>query len=383
MKSINTLIGVIFFAIFLMTSTLFAWQEDFPTYESYLDYLGNYPEARETDWSDQAQGITNDGSHWYITQKTKLIRAPETADLNQDLYDYGYTRIEEWPALSGYDHFGDISFYDPDPNDSIAGYILVPVDSGPEDALLALFKADESLSFVDADFFKDQGTNAGWVAVGQDGTVYSSENSTTEIRKYSVNWEQVKNNGLLEVTFEKKIPLLDRDGITTCTLTRMQGGVVTPSGSMLFLSNGFWTGEEGDDSWGLHAFLLNSNTCIRIARSCKEDCLFTYRFLPGGLNSEEPEGLTIWDQDFGKTPNLDGQLHVFMLDTKGDTNDIYLKHYTFRQFLKPGDDIQQIHDNAWSGSVMSFEAGEYNQSATFNKKIILESRGGTAVIGGN
>jgi len=214
--------------------------------------------------------------------------------------------------------------------------------------------------------------------------VYSSENSTTEIRKYSVNWEQVKNNGLLEVTFEKTIPLLDRDLTTTLTLTRMQGGVVTASGYVLFLSNGFWKVEddEDDDSWGLHAFLLNADNCIRIARSCKSGCLFQYEFHPGPWTYEEPEGLTIWDQDFGEAPNIDGQLHVFMLDTKGD-DDVYLKHYTFRQFLKPGDDIQQIHDNAWSGSVMSFEAGEYNQSATFNKKIILESRGGTAVIGGN
>lgn len=388
---LSPLVAIITLLYSLCPAITFAWHTDFPTYESYIDYLTSqdHPNNLDSDWTDNVQGITNDGLYWYITQKTKLIRAPEIADLADNLYQYGYTELSNWPELSGYEHFGDISFFDPDPNDGQSGYILVPVDSAPSYARLALFQANETLTYIGSDVFAGQGHNAGWVAVGPDGTVYSSENAPTEIRKYQVNWNDIQQGANVEVTYTGSLQLRDYDGAplddnSSQKLTRMQGGVITPTGAVLFLVNGFYFNEPGDESWGVHAFSIGPYSCTRIARSCNngDECIFHYEFHPENTFGEEPEGLTIWDQDFGQAPSIDGQLHVLMSRQNAFGDEVYLKHFTFRKVIYNSDDIQLTHDNAWSGSVLSLQAGEYHQSILIDKKVLIEAPFGTAIITG-
>ena len=110
-------------------------------------------------------------------------------------------------------------------------------------------------------------------------------------------------------------------------------------------------------------------------------CIFHYEFHPENTLGEEPEGLTIWDQDFGLSSFIDGQLHILM--TRQTVNhEVYLKHYTNRQFLFPASDIQAVHDGAWAGSVLSFTPGSYTQLVVFNRKVLLETPSGTAAISG-
>ena len=52
-------------------------------------------------------------------------------------------------------------------------------------------------------------------------------------------------------------------------------------------------------------------------------------------DSEEPEGIDIWDLDSGIAPGINGQIHVIMIDNVPDlhNDDLYFKHYT----TTPGD----------------------------------------------
>jgi hypothetical protein len=68
---------------------------------------------------------------------------------------------------------------------------------------------------------------------------------------------------------------------------------------------------------------------------------FNYEYSPtnpivGGLN-EEPEGLTLWDLDDGRAPNIHGQLHVLLLDNDDSADEVYIKHYGAGSVAQPLD----------------------------------------------
>ena len=44
-------------------------------------YLGNFPDERQDDWTDECQGVTHDRDHWFITQKGAVWRVPIGKDL--------------------------------------------------------------------------------------------------------------------------------------------------------------------------------------------------------------------------------------------------------------------------------------------------------------
>jgi hypothetical protein len=280
-------------------------------------FLGDYPDDFEGDWTPDVQGLTHDETHWYLTQTLKIYRIPVGRDFSQDhALQPGVTtrNRDSYPDLAAYDHFGDMSYFN--------GYVLLGVDSGPPEGGLALFRADETLDLVDVASFPGQ-SSAGWVGVDPDGFVYSSVSGPTEFRKYSVNWADLETNGLT-ITFEAAIPITDENG-DPYQLKDMQGGVVTPDGKVLIVSNGF---DDCDNpTYGLHAF--NLETGQRIIRSCESGCgwIFQWDACDVGFLDEEPEGLTIWDLDNGAAPGMSGQLHVLLLNNDLIKDNAWMKHY--------------------------------------------------------
>ncbi|MFQ6030150.1 MAG: hypothetical protein ACE5Q6_21970 [Dehalococcoidia bacterium] len=409
-------------AIFLLTMAVitvaFAQSGSFPSYEAYLSYLGNSPYNKEGDWTDNAQGISHDEEgYWYITQKRLLYRVPLGQSLEGNIKNKpGVQRvhIDDIPQLAdlNYDHFGDISVFRL--NESIS-YVLVPVDSGDEDAVMAVFRADETLEYVGKGAFagKDgagggsypdcnvgQGEQAGWIAADGDGFVYSSRNTTTALRKYEVRWEQVESSTqpvddlLLECVDE--IPLRDEIG-GVLELENMQGGVVSPNNSLIYLTNGVC----GSTNAGVH--VVNLRTGTRVARSCQggEGCLFRYQFdlCTLGYTHQEPEGITIWDLDDlvlqGAVANdVDGQLHILLLHNEIDQDNIYIKHYSDRLYVdddagtngngrvqSPFNNLSDALDLAWDGSTIVLIAGNYPGSFIIDENIRMEARTGLARIG--
>ena len=102
------------------------------------EYLGNYPNARHSGWSEELQGVTHDDGNWYFTQKGALWKFPVSHDLNERVTEANpakgilRTRIPTVLRDHGYNHFGDLDHH--------RGHLFVPVEGGSM-PVIAIFRA--------------------------------------------------------------------------------------------------------------------------------------------------------------------------------------------------------------------------------------------------
>ena len=158
---------------------------------------------------------------------------------------------------------------------------------------LAAFRAD-TLEYIDHVSIPGQ-TLASWCAINPQGVVYSSNSDgVTAINRFNVNWNLLKYNNALSLAVAPPLPL-------AVTLEGVQGGVVTPSGELLYMV-----------ADGIHVFELSTGQ--RIKQSNNGGGLFSYMYNSSLPENDEPEGLTIWDLDGGQAPGIRGQLHVLLLN---------------------------------------------------------------------
>ena len=202
----------------------------------------------------------------------------------------------------------------------------------------------------------------------------------------------------------------------------MQGGEFTSTGEMLYLVSGRgacleWLGIPGAE-WtpqdGIHA--IRTDTWKEEAQSVKNSLTsnhFSYNYdptciicdilgVPVGGGTDTPEGLTIWNLDDGSAPGIRGSLHV-LLDRYmyGGTNcddRVAFHHYSSKVYVdidavsgvnRPGTltnqftSVMDAHDYypIWDGAVMSISEGVYDDTGVLNKRIKLQSRIGTVLIG--
>jgi hypothetical protein len=123
-----------------------------------------------------------------------------------------------------------------------------------------------------------------------------------------------------------------------------------------------------------------------IASSCQDGCFFKFQWDCGTLD-DEPEGLTIWDLDGKDAPGtgMSGQLHVGMVDNDADTDQVYIKHYTMRRYLRPGDGIQAEYDAVFDHAELNLAPGTYPEAITLGadgKRVRLVAPEGPVIIGG-
>ncbi|MBI3950405.1 MAG: hypothetical protein HY314_08120 [Acidobacteria bacterium] len=201
-----------------------------------------------------------------------------------------------------------------------------------------------------------------------------------------------------------EIRLVDENG-AQFSIDTMQGGVISPSGELLYIVAGYYEGNH--PTWGIHVFEFDlSNPDLprakRVQRSSRSDRPFKYEFHPGGTTQEEPEGITIWDLDDDEIRGrlfhyqLRGQLHVLLLDNGDD--DVILKHYTNtinvdrnytgteegtpeKPFKTVGAANDVINELNWNGAQIKIRAGSYPEAVTFSKRIRVLAERGTVTIG--
>jgi hypothetical protein len=282
-------------------------------------YLGNYPDERQDDWTDECQGVTHDDDHWFITQKGSVWQVPLRKDLRDHLQD-GVDGVLRRPIpVVGYDHFGD--------PDVRGGILYIPLEGKrrifwfitvPRVPRIVAFRASDLAFLWSAPLPRQQ--QAGWCAISN-GVLYSSNGRVTPriasgegpLFRY-----EIERAGL---TFLGRLLLRDEAG-TPVVLDSMQGGAFADA-RHLYISCGYY--EDPHPSWGIHLFDLRSQR--RIVRSTNGSGSFNYEFHPGGSIDEEPEGLTYWDLDGRNAPGIRGQLHAILLDNDDNGDDVYFKHY--------------------------------------------------------
>jgi hypothetical protein len=275
-------------------------------------YLGNFPDEREDDWTEECQGVAHDDHFWYITQKSAVWRVPVEKDLRTPLHDGEDGVIRRSIPVSGFNHMGDADVW----ND----VLFVPLEGKfwlfERVPRIAAFSTPDLRFRWSADIPQKK---AGWCAVNSTGRLLSSNGRITAddpIRCYRIDGARLRPDGDLSLLDERGDPI---------ELDLMQGGTFADD-DHLYLSCGFYKGLHA--SWGIHLFDLRTRR--RIARSTNGSGSFNYEFHPTQLfqgNAEEPEGVTWWDLDLPHAPGIRGQLHAILLDNDDNGDDVYFKHY--------------------------------------------------------
>ncbi len=341
----------------------------------YYLFKNNYPNNKSLFWGDNdamTNGITHDNNNWYITTLGVChlfdFCTPGTPNDNwsirrirveQDLATGAQS--EEWvksqePALASYGHAGDLDHF----QIGDKGYLAVPVTGGTHPAIA--FFSTNPIRYINYAYLKlrsDYQRDVGWCAFSPDGYLYTSNDNATAIYKYKIDWPKLfapsldptvgnLHNALL---LETHYPLEE-------TLHNMQGGEFTPDGKLLYINCGIISclchGTPPHKVYrndGIHVLettnwkdikqstsnvLVTDENCstgiTETIRTPESGC-FDYTFDNSGCSGEEPEGLTIWDLDDGRAPNIRGQLHVISYNHNdffvpgGDNNRVILKHY--------------------------------------------------------
>ena len=376
-------------------------------YEACYHFLGDYPSQVGEDWTRECQGLAHDASHWFISlnnaagmgvdphpQVWKVPVTQDLATLTGDTSGIPKVFIGDIPALAGYDHCGDPDYYEYQGT----GYLLLPVNVGASKAL-AVFNGS-NLSYVGVAGLAP-GTGAAWCAVDRaspEAFVYMPYDfsGSNGIAKHKLTWADLPS--AVTLTLEDTFYVYDEYGVTL-QLPYDQGGEFTPSGELLYMVTGICNPDSGDpdpDEEGIHVF--DTRTWQRIRHSTRCAGHFNYCYDPYGADSEEPEGITIWDLDGAGAPGISGQVHVVLLDNdEYDYDDVYIKHYTgygdiYVNGLYPGpeEDGTPAHpfrtvtagiNEAWNGAVLHVQATCYPETLICTKRMEIIAEGGTVLIG--
>jgi hypothetical protein len=396
------------------------------SYEAYYHFLGDYPYEENGfagPWTGEAQGLAHDDSHWFITQNctetadTCCIPIPRiwkihvTEDLQAIDGDWDGSgnvlvrSLSSIPQLAGYNHLGDPDYY----MYNGTGYLLVGIAGDTVNNGVAVFNAAD-LSYICHTIDLITTSQDGWVAVdrsSEERFVYfpSTRNSLGHVDKYFLNWHALHTIGECYISNVGSFKLVKEDGVSGFPDTHyFQGGEFSPSGDLLYMSTGRPDPDHDEGhpypyQEGIHVF--DTRTWTRIQQSTLGYGYFNFLYDPYGIDSEEPEGLTIWDLDGGGAPGINGQLHVLLLDNDADDcDDIYLKHYRASRDIyvdssyiigeehgttnRPFRTVTAANNVAWNGAVLHIRpglTGSYPETLLFNKQMEVLATGGNVTIG--
>jgi hypothetical protein len=369
--------------LMLAKSAFSVWAGE--NYQAYYLFLGNDPDELESDWSSEAQGLTHDDDHWYITQRGTIWRVPVSVNLNHlSTNTPGVQRRQLSSVLQltaeGYNHFGDPSHF----RFQGQGYLIVPIENLPSRAGVAVFRADETLAYLDHVTINTHLNNlqdhTSWSGVDQLGRIYSSNSANvSRIFRYTVDWPTLVQTAQLDMQFDMSIDLLSENG-HTLVLDAVQGGVFTDDRQRLYMVAN-----------GIHVFDTSNWRRVQVSKNGRG--YFNYEFDDSFFVREEPEGITIWDLENTASPHR-GQLHVMLLDNDVFGDDIYIKHYTGTIHVdatnsgeqagtpeRPFRSVRGAVNLAWDGAEISIRANVYPENITISKAVRLVAKGGTVRIG--
>ena len=277
-----------------------------------IEYLGNYPNGKETPWSNKCQGVTHDTEHWYITQTLQIWKIPAAADLdfNKKILEAQVLPLPEHLQKSGYNHFGDMDYWE--------GYLFISLEnkSKKKPPTVVLWDAKNFIYCSDAKLPTPGKKDIPWCAIHPlEGTLFTSDfKCKGELYEYDFS---ISKNKKLELNFLRKRILKDQQGLPM-RIKRVQGGVFSKKNKLLYLSS------DGNNQGGIYIFETEHYTLVEHIR---------VPYDPGFPNIQEVEGITLWDWDtpakdgIKRSDKIKGQLHLIILDNDLCNDDIYFKHF--------------------------------------------------------
>lgn len=304
--------------------------KDMPHY----DYLGQYPKDRENGWSEEMNGVCHDDSNWYFTQNGNIWKFPVSHDLNRSCSSEDPSR-SIYKHHYGY-HLGDIDCYN--------GYLFVPVTDNGKPYIVAFATSDihkplavNEMKLPNGSYFSD----IGWLAINPNNGLLFTSNGYIQSDKpmyvYSIDLAAIRAGRGDFLKIYAQVNLIDEEGDEYVKRECMQGGCFDNNNN-LHLCNGYYKNEHSNRKGGITVFEIptltyNPNKVVyaKVRARSNQSHAFRFQFNTYG---EEPEGITYWDLDNGRAPNIRGQLHAIMLDNAGrGDDDFYFKHYRKIQVL--------------------------------------------------
>jgi hypothetical protein len=266
-------------------------------------------------WTEELQGVTQDGSSWYIANRTNLMSFPMTSDLH-----YYPSRNVPNPWSYWWAHMGAPAY------GWNNGKVVVPLEvdggNGGHASRPAFGIFDGYLNALSVQYTPTPPLNAGipdeqsgnggnpWIAFNpQDQRYYSSGYDPTWIYVYDI-WYSPYN-----VTFSRAFQIRDDWG-NPIQLHRAGGGSFSPTGR-LYLS----LDDTSNSDWARVVVIDVHNGRVHKTHWIERHLTWP---LP-----EEIEGVTFWNSNGTAPGGIDGQLHVALIDVTNGQDDWYFKHYTF------------------------------------------------------
>lgn len=265
----------------------------------------DYPSNSTLPWSWILQGVAHDADNWYVASQYGLWKLP--VDHPLDDHDAGWMRNVPIPPelwSRGYNHFGDPEFS--------GGALYVPLEGSGVPRVLVY---DPSLNLMADAEINPAGSlgDAPWLAIDPtNGLLYTSNfhiSPDNPIRVFRPRFGLGVGRVLFYLDYVGTYTIRDEAG-TPIFLDDIQGGAFSPNGHLYLVSD-------------VSGAVVGFDTSGR--RRSKTNVDYT-----GWDSSQELEGITFWDLDSGRAPNIRGQLHLMM--AKRDTlstrsNSVYFKHY--------------------------------------------------------
>ena len=233
------------------TSSLVVEENDGPAVAA--SYVSDWPANSSNFWisDSDGQGLTHTTTHWILTAKNDLWRVPLSWDLAgsppPDASQSGppnsnHVNVPADLFNQGYDHFGD--------PDDLGQYIFVPIEAGDDanygpQAIVAVFRASD-LSYVSSNPLTGQWDHhCAWVAIQQIGPstayLYTSNGTLTGDAGNKLQQYYIDLHGLFGqfVFYQGEIQLWGFSEFNgpQVDLETMQGGDLSPDGSIIYLSN--------------------------------------------------------------------------------------------------------------------------------------------------
>lgn len=340
------------------------------------EFIGDYPDNKETSWSHNLQGVTHSQDHWFFTQLEKIHKFHISLDLDSD----DPTLTVDMPSeLSddGYNHFGDPEYRTHNGN----GYLFIPVEHSDKDSrpLVAVFRDENPLAFIGTSFLTEQikksppedDTNkAGWVAINPiNDLLYSSAsgiNTNNPVYTYRIDFDQLEQGVVIEFEFVDNLVLYKQDRTNIFEInTYIQGGCFTPNGilciaygktylpddvtklaiagvilggiggailgaGLSFLIEEIFNNTEDNALVGMSLF---NSEGIHIHTSSRDKKPFKYEVHPVVPDAQEVEGICYWDLDDpnNQSNNIEGNIHAILLNKRtgfaGNNDKFWLKHF--------------------------------------------------------
>jgi hypothetical protein len=231
------------------------------------------------DWTEECNGVTTDGHHWFFSSSNKELVA-----IHKFSAAFGHMGKAVAPSST---HIGDIDYF--------ADRIYAPLDP----RRIGIF--DTAPTFLKFGNLDSAGEHAGhtglpWCAINPwNGFLYSSNfNGVTFVYAYDPN-DNFRYKGALRLQGPP--------------VGGVQGGVFTPNGH-LYLTSDVFVGEGATQD--IRAYSVLNGAFLGSVH---------VPYSPGTLDSEEMEGLTIWKGPWG-------HVHVIILDNDAtNKDDVFFKHF--------------------------------------------------------